>query len=919
MVPRRASVIHAGFFLTLLFSRVDSCRVFERYRIESSQHTHTHRVVARQIPSDDGRHPTKTPPVEPTITVRPGHHRGHATPTPIDATHDIAAGRRMKLSRGRWIAAHEIFTSPLAAVAKVRDRWIFATTDGAVFQSEDFLSTPIRIGEVAEGALFTQAHPPSRGRLAIVDTRKQLWLASADGTLALAPGLANTRVVSARFTSESHGFAQTEWGRALETTDGGLTYHNAPRPRAVSDETDGSEGAQPRESTEETDIPTADESTQTFADFSCNTMDNRENDWLVQQLGQDACRSLVRLFEPEPGAMGIGATFFRWGPSVAVVTEQYRYAEALTRVTRDVAGRWHVGERLSVDGGASSRTRFSDDGHTAITIGRCNRDSHAEAPDELSLCWQNFNANRRTQYQTMPVAPRSRLVHGFNSIAVIAHEEQRTLSVLNFVANTTVDRTAATLAPTLREPRIAHVRTMLPSGRSYAVIAGSDGHTQLRLDLDRDDGTLVSLPRGAVDGAMDDHGRMLATGTHGDQIWRRRSTQDRWERVVLDVDASVARIEIVGVGCNEDSCFAGPFEIPWTARSSDVAWIGSPRTPPVVSEPSMHRWEWLHIACDDRNRIYTGQRIMLAEGAEEQSEGPRFLFGPGVWAWMDNDEGLRRLQWSDRYRSPTWIASGMAPTELETATTHEGGEEEQNTLLASGPSGLLVRFGATVAWISAGRGGSRVLQTRGAIANALVHETGFVLLREDGKISLYNLSGRVVTQCHNEQPAGALAPSGIARIAGRWGAITADPQRVDHLRFVDAETGTHSWISWPRIHAPPVCEQPPRPGSDMILRRVGGVLETSEQYVRRVWGQGSLEESIHATIEFENNHPCIRSIAHMGEWDEAPWFGTRGGAIPDSAIVLHAQPGQRLLGYDIARGDTALACRIQLDQGMRHE
>ncbi|MFO0563483.1 MAG: hypothetical protein U0269_36000 [Polyangiales bacterium] len=917
---RSSQATHALLVLALLASRADRC--LARRSVEPPPASRDDPPARVEVETFE--------PVERRVTIRPGFRALERARAVIDDARVIDSGLRRKRVRGRWIDAAHAFTSPLAAVARVRDRWLFATKDGAVFEAEDFLSAPRRIAEIPGPARSAPNLTPSRGRLAVIDADRHLWTADASGVLTRATSLDDTRVTSAAFESESHGIALTEWGHLLETTDGGATFRErrAPSPAlsevlivgrrlavrqeeaaAIALDRDDSREREPID-----DEPAAQRELDPSQNDNADCSDESAR-WLVEERGLDACRALsVATQTLSDGTLG--TWFRRWGSSVLVQTNGYRYAQEWTRATRDARGQWQLGETIEVDGGADFRSQFSNDGRTTLTIGRCERDPYAEPVNERALCWREFDARTLRRHATLEVPARSRLAHGFGALAIVSSEDQRSLHVLDFVSRTTVVRSAAQLAPTLRDARITHVHTLLPSGRSYAVLVGDDGSAQLRMDLDRDDGALVALPRFATDAAIDSRGRTLAAGDRAHRIWRRASDGDPWESVALAIDADPSRVAIHGVRCGDDACAAGAFEVPWRERPALVQWIGALERGANRSEEAQPRWEFTTVACEDHNRIYTGERIARSE--EDEAEGALYIFGPGSWARVSaTDDGLR-FSWAERYRNPAWSARGRAASALAMADEEIEDADDQNRVLAMARSGLLVRFGATVGWIAASGGASRVLRPRGAIAVSVVHDAGFALLRADGKASLYDLRGQLQVERRIEQPVGARFATGLARIAGRWGAVTSDPASADRARFVDARSGARTSIEWRHTVAPRVCEEPSREGADFVRMRLRAGLETREQYVRQtsmstLWAD-ALDRPI-VTIEFERGLPCVRAIELVGAWDEGPWVGSRGGVRADSAVILRAERGQRLVGYDIARGDTRLECTLRRFEG----
>ncbi|MBL8684860.1 MAG: hypothetical protein JNK05_37130 [Myxococcales bacterium] len=961
MAPRRGVWIEVAFVSVLVVSRISDCRgsvggrVIDPPRpIEPRDDTTIARVVER--PRDEA---------ERVEIVRPGFRHGErARRRFIDETHAIDRGMRQKLVRGRWIDAREVFTSPIVAAARIDARWFFATLDGALFSSEDFLSPVVQLGELHAGALEARWPSASRGALPVIDQQKRLWIVRGNRAVSLVAALEGTRVVSAAFDSASHGAALTEWGHILKTNDGGATFREvawrAGTPRGIFVErrmlvvtTDEStrplHGPWPEEPATPIDEPstTAESPAETpaadrtlepvsranasgeaalealddeqaesdFAD-SCDGGADSLNGWFIEEFGRDQCRSLSR-------AAGLGwqlrdMVFARWGSSVAVEASSYRFGHEYVRATRDAQGRWHVGAPASRDIQASARARYSDDGRTMLTVGRCERDPYSQPLDETALCWREFDDRGLRRHRVMEVPPRSQLVHGHGAIVVMLEEDKRSVRVLDFAANSQTNRVAASLAPTLRAPRVEHVRTMLPSGRSYAVLVGEDGRAQLRLDLERADGASIALPDGAIDGAIDDQGRTLAIGTHANKIWRRLSARDPWGRVELDVEAGRSRVELHGVSCAGDSCVIGPFEIPWSEARSSVSWYGARREVPVVREAEVAPTEHATIACEDHRRIYNGARISSSDEASSSRRIGAFLLGPGAWAYTRSVANAPGIEWSDRYRNPTWTAHGPSAEGIAITTAGYQEFDEPDHVLAAERSGLLLALAPRVAWIPAGQGRPRVLNPRGEIETAAVTDDGFVLLREDAKLMVFDRDGRVVAERHNEVPVADESFVAMARMSGRWGVIAPDPSRAGYARFVEASTGSTTALRWDTSRPLRVCEEPERPGADFVKFPMNGWLETREQYVRtRHWGLHPRPARPIATLEFEREQPCVRSVALWGQWDEAPWVGTREGIDPDSAIILRAAPGQRLVGYDIARGDTPLECTLRRPQGAR--
>lgn len=911
---RPSSAAHGVLLVALLLSRFELCRP------RPQGHTRRARVEQRSLVVLE-----TIADREPTVSVRPAFHQIERARVVIDATRVVDSGRRRKLVRGQWLDASHVFTSPLAAVAKVRDRWLFALADGAVFEADDFLSVPRRVGEIAGGALVasTTALSCSLGRLAVVDVQRRLWIVDERGVIASPSSVAQTRVVSAAFETDLRGAVLTEWGHIFETTDGGATFRerSSPTPNAIELRVDHRRLAvQPEEGPAlwlDGNEPPGDERAAGEADTELAECSNDRNRWLAEERGPAACEALSAAFRSESDR-GLGTWFYRWGSSVLVETNGFRYAQEWTRATLDARGQWRLSDTIEVDGGAVFRTRLSADGRTTLTVGRCERDAFAEPLHQLALCWREFDARALRRHATLDVPPRSRLVHGFGAIGVVLSEDQRSLRVLDFASRTSVERSAAALAPALRDARITHVHTLLPSGRSYAVVVGADGSARLRMDLDRDDGTSVRLPTSSLDAALDERGRTLAAGASADRIWRRASERDRWERVELLIDAEPSRVEIDGVRCDGSACSAGAFEIPWRDQPASVQWIGARGREAAHRGAPPRRWEFTTVACEDRDRIYSGERIALRE--EDAAEGARYVFGPGSWATVRLSQNGLQFSWAERYRNAAWRAHGRASSALEIATEQLEDADDQNRVLAMSASGLLVRFGETVGWIAANGGASRVLRPRRAIAVAVVHEAGFALLRSDAKVSLYNLRGELQAERRVEQPVGAPFSAGLARIASRWGVVTADPTQVERARFTDAQSGAVSSIEWKASDALRVCETPARDGADFVRMRLFAGLETREQYVRQtsmsLWWADEIDRPV-ATIEIEHGQPCVRSIALVGQWDEGSWVGSRGGVIADSAVTLSAAPGQRLVGYDIARGDTALVCTVRGPQGVR--
>ncbi|MBL8682519.1 MAG: hypothetical protein JNK05_25350 [Myxococcales bacterium] len=142
-------------------------------RLPSSVTNHTPKPPTRERPSEQPREP------EALEHVALG-----------DGTLDLGialgprrtlGGIRQKRVRDRWIRARETFASPVCAIARVEHRWLFATLDGLVAESDDFLGAPRRVASIAGGLRCT--HTATRGVLLVVDRAGQRWRSDDGRTL----------------------------------------------------------------------------------------------------------------------------------------------------------------------------------------------------------------------------------------------------------------------------------------------------------------------------------------------------------------------------------------------------------------------------------------------------------------------------------------------------------------------------------------------------------------------------------------------------------------------------------------------------------------------------------------------------------------------------------------------------------------
>ncbi|MBL8682518.1 MAG: hypothetical protein JNK05_25345 [Myxococcales bacterium] len=167
-------------------------------------------------------------------SIGPFAFEGSITPRRVEAHRYLAEGRRIEGAHNQWRFAAQRFGASVQAVAKIGERWLFATSDGLVAASEGYVGALERIGET--DAVQNDAHavlqlvPLHVGSLPLVDRRGQLWITRGRalerielpmGARALAAVGADERTVFVLASNQllwrgDFGGAALRWARVVE-------------------------------------------------------------------------------------------------------------------------------------------------------------------------------------------------------------------------------------------------------------------------------------------------------------------------------------------------------------------------------------------------------------------------------------------------------------------------------------------------------------------------------------------------------------------------------------------------------------------------------------------------------------------------------------------------------------------------------
>lgn len=131
------------------------------------------------------------------------------------------SGLRVRVRPGTFSWSPDIVLGGIAIASRMRNGWLFAGWDGALYRAPYFTAPLERIGSTEAQPLETGFI--SAGRLAVSDKQGQLWIGGNDGFRRWnAPE--GTTLLDAGFSDESFGVAVVSPGRLYRTTDGGARW-----------------------------------------------------------------------------------------------------------------------------------------------------------------------------------------------------------------------------------------------------------------------------------------------------------------------------------------------------------------------------------------------------------------------------------------------------------------------------------------------------------------------------------------------------------------------------------------------------------------------------------------------------------------------------------------------------------------------
>lgn len=131
------------------------------------------------------------------------------------------SGLRVRVRSGTFSWSPDIVLGGIAIASRVRDGWLFAGWDGALYRAPYFTAPLERIGSTDARPLETGF--VSTGRITAMDKQGQLWIGAHDGFRRWnAPE--GTLLLDAGFADENFGIAAVSPGRLYRTTDGGARW-----------------------------------------------------------------------------------------------------------------------------------------------------------------------------------------------------------------------------------------------------------------------------------------------------------------------------------------------------------------------------------------------------------------------------------------------------------------------------------------------------------------------------------------------------------------------------------------------------------------------------------------------------------------------------------------------------------------------